>query len=343
MAHQDSSFSRLYSAPVPGLMTSTPLIQEIPLSKVNLEAHPFCLVKPEEVARLGESLAAVGLLNLPRVQSMENGAWLPVTGWKRLMAAAGLGWSTLPVVVLAPETPEAHLLLLYLHDNAFTRALNPLEQALLAARLRGHWDRDTLVAKGLPLLGLPPSPAHLDRLLAAAALEPPWLELVAAGRLALTIAPRLAAWDPAARRAALPFMSTLPLSQSKQEELLAGVEILARREGVRLADILQRRELQEHLEETAGNPRERAEAARRLLNDWVSPRFSAAKQNIAAGLDRLGLTRHPRLRLAGPPAFEGPDFELTLKFIDHQEFRGLLQELARLVGLPEFEALIDLV
>lgn len=323
-------------------MTPTPLIQEIPLSKVNLEAHPFCLVKREEVARLGASLAAVGLLNLPRVQARENGAWLPVTGWKRLMAAAGLGWSTMPAVVLPPETPEAHRLLLYLHDNAFTRALNPLEQALLASRLREHWDRDTLVAKGLPLLGLPPSPAHLDRLLAAASLERPWLELVAAGRLALTIAPRLAAWDPAARRAALPFLSTLPFSQSKQEEFLAGVETLARREGLALTEILAKEELQEYLQDTAGNPRERAEAVRRLLNDWVSPRFSAAKQNFAAGLDRLGLKSHPRLRLTGPPAFEGPDFELTLKFTDHQELRELLQELSRLGGLPEFEALIDI-
>jgi hypothetical protein len=197
-----------------------------------------------------------------------------------------------PAVVLAPETPEAHLLLLYLHDNAFARPFSPLEQALLAARLLAYWERDTLVAKGLPLLGLPPSPAHLDRLLAAASLERPWLELVAEGRLALTIAPRLAAWDPAARRAALPFLSTLPLSQSKQEEFLAGVEILARREGLALTEILGKEELQEHLEDAGGNARERAEAVRRLLHDWVSPRFSAAQKSLH--------------RRAGPPGSQGP-------------------------------------
>jgi hypothetical protein len=342
MANQDGSFSWLYSAEAPYVMTSAPLIQEIPLSKINFEAHPFCLVKGEEVARLGESLAAVGLLNLPRVQSGPDARWRPVTGWKRLLAAAGLGWPAVPAVVLAPETPEAHLLLLYLHDNAFARPFSPLEQALLAARLLAYWERDTLVAKGLPLLGLPPSPAHLDRLLAAASLERPWLELVAEGRLALTIAPRLAAWDPAARRAALPFLSTLPWSQSKQEEFLAGVEILARREGLALTEILGKEELQEHLEDAGGNARERAEAVRRLLHDWVSPRFSAAKKSFTAGLDRLGLKGHPRLRLAEPPAFEGPDFELTLKFTDHREFQELLQELARLAGLPDFEALLHL-
>jgi hypothetical protein len=81
---------------------------------------------------------------------------------------------------------------------------------------------------------------------------------------------------------------------------------------------------------------------RRRLNDWVSPRFQAARKAFAAGLDRLGLKHHPRLRLKEPPAFEGPDFEFSLKFKDHREFRELLQELARLASLPEFEALVDL-
>jgi ParB-like chromosome segregation protein Spo0J len=276
------------------------------------------------------------------VQPLKNGRWQPVTGWKRLKAATLLGWPAVPAVVLDPETPEAHLLLLYLHDNAFARAFNPMEQARLSSRLLAHWDRDTLVAKGLPLLGLPPAPAYLERLLAAARLEPPWQTLVAEERLALTAAARLAAWDPAARRAALPFLSALPLSQSKQEEFLAWVEILARREGLSLADILLRGEMQQILTDPAVTLQERGEAVRRRLNDWVSPRLTAARKSFSAGLDRLGLQHHPRLRLKEPPAFEGPDFELSLKFKDHRELKELLQELARLASLPEFEALLDI-
>ena len=323
-------------------MTTLPFIQEIPLARVDLDAHPFRTAKSGDLTRLQESLAAVGLLSLPRVQSLNNGRWQVITGWKRLKAAAQLGWQKIPAVVLAPETAEAHHLLLYLHDNAFTRAFNPLEQALLASRLLVYWDRETLVAKGLPLLGLPPARAHLDRLLAVANLEPPWHELVSQERLALSAAARLAAWDPVDRRAALPFLANLPLSQSKQEEFLAGVEILARREGVSLAAILLNGKLQQDLQGQAANPQERAEAVRRRLKDWVSPRFEMARKAFAAGLDRLGLAHHPRMRLKEPPAFEGPDFELSLKFKDNSELRGLLQELSRLASLPEFEALIDL-
>jgi ParB-like chromosome segregation protein Spo0J len=325
-------------------MFMLPAIHEIPRARVALVGHPFRrFAEGEDLTRLQESLAAVSLLAYPWVRSLESGRYRPVTGWRRLQAAARLGWQEVPALILPPETPETHLLLLYLHDNAFTRPFNPLEQALLASRLLNYWDRHTLVAKGLPLLGLPPAPAHLHRLLAVASLEDPWQELVAKERLALTAAARLAAWDPAHRLAALPFLANLPMSQSKQEEFLAAVEILARREGVALSAILQRAELQQCLQDPASNPQERAGAVRCRLNDWVSPRFQAVRQAFLAGLDRLGLRHHPRLRLKEPPAFEGPDFELSLKFRDHQELRHLLDELARLSGSPEFATLIDLV
>lgn len=323
-------------------MTILPAIQEIFLSEVDLEIHPFFPFPDENLTRLQESLAEVGLLSPPRVRLLESGRWQVITGWRRLKAAVRLGWEKVPALVLSPKTPEAHLLLVYLHDNAFSRAFNPLEQVLLANRLQDHWDRETLVVKVLPLMGLPPASVYLDRLLAATALEPPWQALVAWERLALTAAARLAAWKPADRAAALPFLADLPLSQSKQEEFLSAVEILARREGVTPADILGEGELQQVFQDTGLNPQERAGAVRLRLNERVSPRFSEAKKTFHAGLDRLGLRHHPRLRLKAPPAFEGPDFELSLKFKDSRELRQLLRELSGLANLPDFERLIDI-
>jgi hypothetical protein len=106
--------------------------------------------------------------------------------------------------------------------------------------------------------------------------------------------------------------------------------------------ILLREELQRDFQDPALNPQERALAVRRRLHQWMSPRFQSAKKAFAAGLDRLGLAHHPRMRFKEPPAFEGPDFEFALKFKDHRELRELLQELARLASLPEFEILMDL-
>ena len=52
--------------------------------------------------------------------------------------------------------------------------------------------------------------------------------------------------------------------------------------------------------------------------------------SVQAGLQRLGLRHHPRVRLQPPPALEGPDFHLEIKFRDAGELQQLLDELIRL-------------
>ena len=223
-----------------------------------------------------------------------------------------------------------------LYDNAFTRGFHLWEQAILTRRLLDYWDRATVAAKFLPYLGLPPSAAHLERLLKVSTLEPPFQELCARGRLALTTAATLAQWPAADRAAALPYLADLPFSQSKQEQFLEDVEILARREGVSPGEILFRQPLTQLLHDPNLNPTARAEAVRQLLRRWVNPRLSAALAAFQEALGRLGLRGHPRIHLQPPPAFEGPDFHLEIKFADARELKNLLEEIARLTGQEDF-------
>ena len=314
-------------------------LQEVPLNALDLEDHSFVFAPPGDLTFLQDSLREVGLLNPPWLRRNKNGQWQVVSGFKRVLAAARLGWEQVTAWVLPQDTSEAHCLLIHLHDNAFKRGFNPLEQALLASRLLSHWDRQTVVQKFLPCLGLAPSFPILERLLALASLEEVWQQLAALGRLALSAASLLAAWDPADRQAAAPFLETLPLSQSKQEEFLQGLELLARREGVTPGDILSREEFCHQLQENRGTPQARAAAVRLLLQKLVSPRFSAAQEVFQAGLQRLGLQHHPRVRLQPPPALEGPDFHLEIKFYDAGELLKLLDDLTRLAQEEEFDTL----
>jgi hypothetical protein len=167
-------------------------------------------------------------------------------------------------------------------------------------------------------------------------------ELAARGRLALTAASFLAGWDPKARAAVVPYLKELPLSQSKQEEFLEGLALLARRQATTPAEILLRPELKRRLVAPGSTPQERAEAVRRQLKRWVYPSLSAAQDAFGALLSRLGLRNHPRLRLQPPPAFEGPDFHLEIKFQDVPELENLLEELTRLVQQEEFAKLTHL-
>jgi ParB-like chromosome segregation protein Spo0J len=284
----------------------------------------------------------VGLLNPPWVRAGNGDRFQAVAGFKRLLAASQLGWEQVTARVLPEDTPEARCLLVHLHDNAFNRHFNHQEQARLAVRLLKHWDRETVIQKFLPFLGLAPSFALLERLLALASLDEPLQRLAAQGRLALPAAAMLAAWEKEDREAVAPFLKQIPLSQSKQEEFLHGLELLARREGIRPAAILSREEFRRYLQEGTGTPQVRSEALRRVLQKLVSPRFSAALEAFQAGMQRLGLRHHPRFLLQPPPALEGPDFHLEIKFRDTEELQKLLDELARLAREEEFATLTRL-
>jgi len=317
-------------------------IQEVPLSQVDLDNPLVPVPAVPAPASLMEALREVGMLSFPWLHLNEGGRLQVVTGLKRLRAAAQLGWETVTARTLPPETPESQCLLIHIYDNAGARGFNLAEQAFLVSRVLAFWDRQTVVTKFLPYLGQAPSVALLERLLSLAGLEEPFQELAARGRLALTAAAFLAQWAPEDRTAALPFLEQFHWSQSKQEELLEGIDLLARREGVGPREIFSQSELQQGLDKSAGLPGEGAEALRRRLQRRFSPRFSAAREAFQVALGRLGLKQHPRLRLKPPPAFEGPDFYLEIKFRDAPELLKLLDELSRKVKQEEFSEMTDL-
>lgn len=321
-------------------MTATIRLHKIPLAQIDLDETALEMAGGSNLERLTVALREVGLLNPPWLRPQPGGRrWQVVTGAKRLQVAAVLGWPEITARLLPEGTPDFYCLLVHLYDNAFTRGFNLWEQASLAARLLEHCDRTKLITEYLPYLGLPPTQAHLERLLKAATLEPPWQRLAAQGRLALTAAAVLADWAPEDRAAAWPYLTSLRLSQSKQEEFLDQAAILARREGLTPAAVLAQEELRLALTDPDRTPQERTEAVRRHLYRWFYPRLSAARQAFETALGKLGWKRNPRIRLHPPAAFEGPDFHLEIKFRDAPELESLLEEINGLAGQAEFSAL----
>jgi ParB-like chromosome segregation protein Spo0J len=319
----------------------TPAIrwQAIPLSQILL-AETTLEPDGEELNRLAASIREVGLLNPPWLRPQSGGPeFQVVTGARRLKAAASLGWQEITACLVPEDTPDFFCLLVHLFDNAFSRGFNLRKRAALAVRLLGHCDRETVATMYLPYLGLPPSAAHLGRLVKLAGLEEPWQGLAAQGRLALTAGARLAEWDPEDRAAAWPFLQGLRLSQSKQEEFLDQVALLARREGLSPAGILAREELRRALDDGDRTPQEKTAVVRQILYRWVYPRLSAAREVFEAALARLGWKRTSRLRLHPPAAFEGPDYHLEINFRDAPELEQLLAEITRLTRQEEFAEL----
>ena len=71
----------------------------------------------------------------------------------------------------------------------------------------------------------------------------------------------------------------------------------------------------------------------------IQSRLSAAREAFEKAIARLGWKRSPRLRLHPPAVFEGPDYQLEIKFRDASELQQLLAEIARLTQAEGFDDL----
>jgi ParB family chromosome partitioning protein len=121
----------LFSAPgvSPAAEREESPLKDIPVDQI--KSNPFQprkSFKPEELKELQESLQASGLLQPVTVRPAPSGkGYELIAGERRLRAAAGLGWKTIPAVV--KDLTDQEVLTLALIENLQRSDLNPIEEA----------------------------------------------------------------------------------------------------------------------------------------------------------------------------------------------------------------------
>lgn len=104
-------------------------LKDIPVDQI--KSNPFQPrknFKPEELKELQESLQSSGLLQPVTVRPAAGGkGYELIAGERRLRAAAGLGWKTIPAVV--KDLTDQEVLTLALVENLQRSDLNPIEEA----------------------------------------------------------------------------------------------------------------------------------------------------------------------------------------------------------------------
>ena len=99
--------------------------------------------------RLVASLKEVGLINPPWLRCQPGGpGFQVVTGARRLMAAADLGWQVITARLVPEGTPDFYCLLVHVMDNAFSRGSTsgsrpPWRFGCLAIATGRPWQPDT--------------------------------------------------------------------------------------------------------------------------------------------------------------------------------------------------------
>jgi hypothetical protein len=285
------------------------------------------------------SIQTVGLIEPPLVQGKKNGLFRIVCGGRRLAACKKFGLDSVACRLLPTSTDRQRCLRLAIYDNVAQRTLNPVEKSLVLTKMADYLEEPQLINEFMPLLDLEPSLKLFNRYLGLLDLEKVILDYLALGRLNERIAFALAKENQGARLAYLRLFEELPFSVSVQEELLAAVEQIARKENLTPEQLLSSGEVGV-LRKTAKRPaRQRAQQIRKHLQDRCNPRLTARRERFAREVRSLGLPAG--VRLVPPPYFEGPKWILECTFERADELARRLRHVAQLADLTDLQSIME--
>lgn len=285
---------------------------------------------------LKESILELGLLH-PLLAFEEQGRLKLLAGTRRLKVVQGLGWNTVPVMVLPPDMPRKVMLAAALADNV-ERGFNAAETALIWDFLAAH---EAGSAEDLSrYLNLKNAPKLRQWCRAAASLPADCLEFLADGRLDLELAARLASWRADDRLEVLRLFELLAPSKQKKKQWLDWLEDISRREQINPALILMDETVAAALALAATRGRPAAEAAaRRLIWERRHPVLAELFRRREERLKSLPLPSNLRLEL--DPSLEDLKFTLNMSFSGLEDYERLLTLLGSFKHNQSFLKLVD--
>ncbi len=314
----------------------------VSIDEVDPEDRRFALTPPWRLRdpRLERAIAAVGIQQPLLLQAVQGRRFRIVAGFKRHHAARGLGLKTLPAFLSANQS-DIDLLLRALCDNLGARTLGPLETAEAVARLKAFGLAvDRLLDEVLPLLGLPSSRHHLERLLAVAAL-PEALKQAVTRRLTLDLALSLVSWRPDERDLFIGLVDDLQLGVNKQKQIFDLLDEVGRQGRGDVAEIWRSSGAAARAADRGTSPTQRFTQVKRALHKLRFPVLSEYEARYDALKRKLDLP--PNIKLEVPLFFEGSRIQLTLTAGSVEELCGSLQRLGDAAETREMRGIFDLL
>lgn len=303
--------------------------KRIALSHIDLTDDTYS-ISPLPEAQLPESflnsIARVGILHPPIVKAKLPESFQVISGRKRLRAAKKvLALQDCDCLCLSRETPDEKTFMILLEERLSSGTITPVAQAIFITKVLKFTDEQQAAEKFLPLLGYPPHPFHIKRLLSLLELEEALIQHLHAGLLDDKTALELTALSFMDRLAIFGIIKAMQLSVGKQKKLLAVCRELAARHDCSIAAILAEAEITKILDHPAANTPQKA--AR--LMDWLSvkksPRLSAAEEEFRKFSQGLGLPAGAALTHS--PNFEKDSLLLSLPFKNQAALISVWQEI----------------
>jgi len=324
---------------------------EAALAEIDAEDRFFQLLPGRVDPLLMRSVARIGVVEPIHLQlrpAMRAGEeppaphYRPVTGFRRLQAAAAAGLSHIPAMILPGEWDDLQVYRWLVQLKAALRPFSPLEASNAIAVLSGAFSlgMEEILRAWFPLMGLAPNPKLFGLYAPLRLLEPELQAALAADELGIETAGTLAAAEPAERLAFWHLNKTLRLGKNRQREFWLLLSDIARMKATTLPGLLEEPACMSLFDEQALTPSQKADRFKSLLMQWRYPEYSATLARFEELLRAAKLP--PELHLRPTPWFAGEAYTIDLSFSTPAEFAAHLETLQEMLARGLVDQLTEL-
>ena len=313
-------------------------LKEVALSDIDSDDREFCLhFFPTPSEHLLDSIRCFGVVSPPLLRIRGNNYQI-LNGFRRIEGAHICHTEKISCKVCEASVVEwdliRFLISLFLSDGP----PHILDQATILKKISGFFDQDRIIKDVLPLMGHPPTPKVLQRLLPLSDMDEQLGKALLDGMINRDMALRLVALEPEARTQIGSLFLFYCYSHSKQFEILEYLLDICGKEDKSITEILKETGWGDHMPQNASeNKVTEGEGFRQRLRERRNPILSNLEKAWHEKIKSLHLP--PSLSLNPPPYFEGGTFRLSFTFKDIQEFHKRTEELK---ALGEGDAWIEL-
>jgi hypothetical protein len=275
------------------------------------------------------------MIHRPWVTKGEDGDWVVVTGFRRILAMAGLGQEVSPVIDVSDSgASPVELFRIHLYDNLATRRFNDIEKAMTLDHLATWFPLEEVSQEYLPLLGLPPKMDILKSFRQLQNLEDSGKTWFARKGVSLRMMELLASLDEAELSPVLlGWIGKLRLNMNYQYEFIELIMEISSREGLSIAQLLSEEPYSEIIEAQDEKISQKAKSVLRALKIRRFPRLSKAEDFFSKTLSMIPLPEG--VKVDHPPYFENPEYRMTISYKSGEGLRKKIRHLSRLENIEK--------
>lgn len=300
----------------------------LPLTEIDLQDETYLLApSPRQQASpaILASMKRVGILHPPLVDKAQSGRYRILSGRNRLLAAAGLHFTSCDCRVVPSAFSPLETLTLLIEEVIAKRSPSLMEQAIFLKKVGAWLDNNEAARRFLPVLGHQPHPSQVLKLLRLNNLEEVIQETVHHGQLDVKVAWELEKLAFVDRMALFEIIMALRLSVANQKKITLISREVAMRTKSTIAAFLAQSDSQEILNSSDLNPPQKSSRFMAWLQEQQFPRLNQAEEEFRAFCHSLKLPTGASLQHA--PFFEKDELTLTLRFANRQELLEKMPEL----------------